>query len=77
MSVAHRQRTVKIGLFLTNRMYTFCAFFFFQTNTRAIGAEKQRFCNLLVISGLHFLCIFHLLQELCSMRRGRPSCLPI
>ena len=41
MSVARRQRTVKIGLFLTNRINTFCAFSFFQTNTRAIGAEKK------------------------------------
>ena len=40
MSVARRQRTVKIGLFLTNRMNTFCAFFFFQTNIRTIEAEK-------------------------------------
>ena len=58
MSVARRQRTVKIGLFLTNRMNTFCAFFFFQTNTRAIGAENDGFATCWLSVGCIFFAFF-------------------
>ena len=58
MSVARRQRTVKIGLFLTNRMNTFCAFFFFNTNTRAIGAENRDFATCWLSVGCIFFAFF-------------------
>ena len=58
MSVARRQRTVKIGLFLTNRINTFCAFFFFQTNTRAIGAENRDFATCWLSVGCIFFAFF-------------------
>ena len=58
MSVAHRLRTVKIGLFLTNRMNTFCAFFFFNTNTRAIGAENDDFATYWLSAGCIFFMFF-------------------
>ena len=69
MGVAHRQRTVKIGLLLTNRMNIFCAFFFFNTNTRAIGAENDDFATYWLSVGcifIMFLCPY----TLTSSHRG-------
>ena len=71
MSVARRQRTVKIGLFLTNRMNTFCAFFFFNTNTRAIGAENRDFATCWLSVGCIFFTFF------TFFRAGRHGGLPL
>ena len=71
MSVARRQRTVKIGLFLTNRMNTFCAFFFFNTNSRAIGAENNDFATCWLSVGCIFLGSFFFFKSYAPTRAHR------